>query len=98
MAKGESPRPPLRKGKKFDAIRLEKKEIPCREKIPSSRKIIRGITMPEAFKNGLIYTYRTFRQGEVKLFHHGRLAATLSGERAQDFPAEIEAGGDTDAQ
>ncbi|MGB7538821.1 MAG: hypothetical protein WBM17_09795 [Anaerolineales bacterium] len=49
-------------------------------------------------ENDLGFTYRIVRQGEVQLFHHGRLAATLRGERAQDFLAEIEAGGDTDAQ
>jgi hypothetical protein len=57
-----------------------------------------GNAMSDSIKKGLGFTYRTCRQGEVQLFHHGRLAATLRGERAQDFLAEIEAGGDTVAQ
>jgi hypothetical protein len=44
------------------------------------------------------FTYRRIKQDEVQLLHHGRLAATLRGERAQDFLAEVEECADSDAQ
>jgi len=54
--------------------------------------------MPNLGENDLGFTYRILQQGEVQLLHHGRLAATLRGERALDFLAEVDAGGESDAQ
>jgi hypothetical protein len=81
----------------FSVIRLEPKNS-AREGIASVPKIAQGSEMSESNKNDLGFIYRILKQDEVQLFHHGRLAATLRRERAQDFLAEIEAGGDTDAQ
>jgi hypothetical protein len=54
--------------------------------------------MPISIENELGFTYRIIRKNEVQLLHHGRLAVTLRGERAQEFLSEIEECIDSDAQ
>jgi hypothetical protein len=54
--------------------------------------------MPDMRENDLGFAYRVIKQGEVQLLHRGRLAATLRGERALDFLAEVDAGGESQAQ
>jgi hypothetical protein len=54
--------------------------------------------MPISIENELGFTYRIVRKNEVHLLHHGRLAVTLRGERAQEFLAEVDAGGESDPQ
>jgi hypothetical protein len=34
------------------------------------------------------FTYRVRKNGDVEVFHHGRLAATLRGHDAEDFKQE----------
>ncbi|NUR25798.1 MAG: hypothetical protein HOV83_08115 [Catenulispora sp.] len=38
------------------------------------------------------FTYDQHSDGSITVFHHGRKATVLRGERAQDFLDEIEAG------
>jgi len=38
---------------------------------------------PEAFDLG--FTYRVRKNGDVEIFHRGRLASTLRGDDAEDF-------------
>jgi len=54
--------------------------------------------MPDSIKNDLGFTYRIVHQGDVQVLHRGRVAATLCGERAQDFLSKIEGCGDADSQ
>jgi hypothetical protein len=54
--------------------------------------------MPESIESDLGFTYRTLQGGAVQLMHHGRLAATLRGERAQEFLAGVEECTDPEAQ
>jgi len=44
------------------------------------------------------FSHRLRKTGEVQLLHRGRLAATLRGQAAEDFLAEVAAGGAADAQ
>lgn len=44
------------------------------------------------------FTYRTRKNGDVEVMHHGRAASTLRGNAAADFLAEVEAADDSDAQ
>ena len=36
------------------------------------------------------FTYRVKKNGEVEIFHHGRLASTLRGHEAEDFKQEAQ--------
>lgn len=36
------------------------------------------------------FTYRVRKNGEVEIFHHGRLASTLRGNDADDFKQETQ--------
>lgn len=36
------------------------------------------------------FTYRVRKNGEVEVFHHGRLASTLRGNDAEDFKQEAQ--------
>lgn len=36
------------------------------------------------------FTYRVRKNGEVEIFHHGRLASTLRGSDADDFKQETQ--------
>jgi hypothetical protein len=38
------------------------------------------------------FTYQARKQGEVLIYHHGRLATTLRGEAAMEFLDECEGG------
>ena len=45
--------------------------------------------MQESFEpNDLGFTYRVRKNGEVEIFHRGRLASTLRGNDAEDFKQE----------
>ena len=44
------------------------------------------------------FTYRTRKNGEVEIFHRGRLASTLRGADAKDFLQEAPNAGSPDAQ
>ncbi len=44
------------------------------------------------------FTYRTRKNKDLEILHHGRLASTLRGHEAEDFLAEIESGSENDAQ
>lgn len=44
------------------------------------------------------FTYRSRKNGDVEVLHHGKLASTLRGMQAQDFLSEVGAGGAADAQ
>jgi hypothetical protein len=44
------------------------------------------------------FTYRTRKNGDIELLHHGKLASTLRGVQAQDFLSEVGAGDAADAQ
>lgn len=52
----------------------------------------------ESQDSDLGFTYRTRKNGEVELLHHGRVASTLRGSDAADFLAEVEVGEPSDAQ
>jgi len=47
---------------------------------------------------GLGFTYRTRKNLDVEILHHGRPAATLRGRAASDFLAEVREGSSDDAQ
>lgn len=51
---------------------------------------------PEAPDLG--FTYRVRKNGEVEIFHRGRLASTLRGNDAEDFKQEAGAEGSVEAQ
>ena len=40
--------------------------------------------------NNLGFTYRTRKNGDVEILHHGRLASTLRDAKARDFIDEVE--------
>ena len=44
------------------------------------------------------FTYRTRKNGDVEILHHGRVASTLRGSDAAEFLAEVELGEPADAQ
>lgn len=44
------------------------------------------------------FTYRSRKSGEVQVFHHGALAATLRGADAQAFLAEAATSSPTQSQ
>ncbi|SNZ21356.1 hypothetical protein [Cohaesibacter gelatinilyticus] len=44
------------------------------------------------------FTYQIRRGEEVQIFHHGRLATTLRGDKADDFLEDIEDMSDADSQ
>jgi len=44
------------------------------------------------------FTYRTRKNNDVEILHHGRLASTLRGHDAEDSLTEIESGSEHDAQ
>jgi hypothetical protein len=44
------------------------------------------------------FTYRVRKNGEVEIFHRGRLASTLRGNDAQDFRQGTQVEGSTEAQ
>jgi len=44
------------------------------------------------------FTYRIRKNGEVEIFHRGRLASTLRGTDAEDFKREAPDEGSADAQ
>ena len=49
-------------------------------------------TPPESADDddNLGFTYRTRKNGDVEILHHGRLASTLRGTKARDFTEEVE--------
>ncbi len=49
-------------------------------------------------ENDLGFTYRTRKNGDVEILHHGRLAATLRGTNAVDFIQDVADSTDADAQ
>jgi hypothetical protein len=49
-------------------------------------------------ENDLGFIYRTRKNGDVQLLHHGKLAGTLRGPEAQDFLAEMRDCGPEQAQ
>jgi hypothetical protein len=44
------------------------------------------------------FTYQRRKNGDIEVFHHGKLASTLRGNKAEDFIADIESCGEDDAQ
>lgn len=40
------------------------------------------------------FSYEIDRGGQVRIYHHGRLATTLRGRRAADFVDDVESGDD----
>lgn len=44
------------------------------------------------------FTYRTRKNKEVEVLHHGRLASILRGHAAEDFLSEVESASEHDAQ
>ncbi len=55
-------------------------------------------TQPSNTDGDLGFSYRQRKNGEVEIFHHGRLAATLRGAEATRFIQEAERGGFSVAQ
>lgn len=53
---------------------------------------------PDADSDDLGFTWRTLKNGDVDVLHHGRRASTLRGAAAADFLAEAQAGAAADAQ
>jgi hypothetical protein len=51
-----------------------------------------------AMSDDLGFSWQQRREGEVRLLHHGRLAATLRDREAADFLAEVESGDERTAQ
>jgi hypothetical protein len=49
-------------------------------------------------ENDLGFTYRTRKNGDVEILHHGRLAATLRGTNAVDFIQDVADSTAADAQ
>ena len=47
---------------------------------------------------GLGFSHRVRKNGDVEVLHRGRVASTLRGSEAQAFMAQLEAGSDSDAQ
>ncbi len=56
------------------------------------------MTDRDAGSEDLGFSFRSRKNGEVEVLHHGRVASTLRGADAKDFLAEVEAGGAADAQ
>lgn len=52
----------------------------------------------QAEANDLGFTYRTRKNGDVEILHHGRLAAILRGTNAVDFIQDMADSTDADAQ
>jgi hypothetical protein len=44
------------------------------------------------------FTFRLRKNGDVEIFHHGRLASTLRGNEASDFMQEVQDESSSDAQ
>lgn len=42
------------------------------------------------------FSYRSRKNGDVEILHHGRVASTLRGADAADFLAEVEAADEND--
>ena len=53
-------------------------------------------SMPESGDLG--FSYRSRKNGDVEILHHGRVASTLRGNDAADFLAEAEASEEDKAQ
>jgi hypothetical protein len=49
-------------------------------------------------RHDLGFTYRTRKNGDIEVLHHGRVASTLRGTDAMDFLAEVESGEEAAAQ
>jgi len=49
-------------------------------------------------EEGLGFTYRSRKNGDLEILHRGRVASTLRGNDAKDFLSEVEVGEDSDAQ
>lgn len=48
--------------------------------------------------HGLGFTYRVRKNGNVEIFHRGRLATTLRGKEAEDFKQEAQDEATAEAQ
>ena len=46
----------------------------------------------------LSFTYRTRKNGDIEILHHGRVASTLRGDDAKEFLSEIDTGDEDSAQ
>ena len=44
------------------------------------------------------FSHRARKNGDVEVFHKGRIAATLRGQQAQEFLVEVESGEFADGQ
>jgi hypothetical protein len=44
------------------------------------------------------FTYRVRKNGEVEIFHRGRLASTLRGKDAEDFKHDVQDGACAESQ
>lgn len=54
--------------------------------------------MADEERSHLGFSFRSRKNGDVELLHHGRVASTLRGREAADFLAEVEAGDECEAQ
>lgn len=44
------------------------------------------------------FSYRTLKNKDVEILHHGRLVSTLRGHEAKEFLSEVASGTEHDAQ
>lgn len=56
------------------------------------------MTSSDAESHDLGFSYRTRKNRDIEILHHGRVASTLRGNEAANFLAEVEAGEAGDAQ
>lgn len=53
---------------------------------------------PDEESQDLGFSYRSRKNGDVEILHHGRVASTLRGCDAMDFLTRVEAAGEAAAQ
>ena len=56
------------------------------------------MTNSAAGGHDLGFTYRTRKNGDIEILHHGRVASTLRGSDAKEFFSEIDNGDEDCAQ
>ncbi len=56
------------------------------------------MTAPDAESRDLGFSYRSRKNGDVEILHHGRVATTLRGSAGVEFLTEVEAAEVADAQ
>ena len=80
-------------------------KAPCRsQRLSSNVRPHRDIPLhimsfeSSAEPSDLGFTYRSRKNGDVEILHHGRLATTLRGHDAEDFLAEVPDAASAEAQ